>query len=232
MSQPEDFSEDLFVQRVAGAAETVRRMRAYLFTRGVETREFLDACELIRQAATGHPHGEGAVKRAAQTFGMFMAQLNALPDFPPQWTEAERLQWEQQSELLNFDEMLGQAAENFQGTTAAGLAVTAEKLRAEFQAAVQAGKNPAEIMRDFQLMVTAENAEVTQRVKFRNAVLVMHWDELPPEGKDQLLGIIKQWREGEREKTLSALPIEDRRRLEAMEQWRREDWGKSGLIEP
>ena len=239
MSQPEDASEDSFAQRVAGAAETVRRMRAYLFTRGVETREFLRACGVIQQAEAGRPQAEGAVKRAAQTFGIFMAQINALPDFPPPWTDAERRQWELAGDLMNFDDLLGDAAKDFQGTKAEGLALTAEKLRTEFQTAVQAGKNPVEIMQDFQLMVTAEKAEVMRRAKFRNAVLVIYWEQLPQEkwdemtleGKEQLLKIIKQWREGEREKTFSVLPIEDRRRLEAMEQWGPEDWGKQGTIE-
>ena len=240
MSLPEDFSDDAFAKKVAGAAERVRPYRAYLLTRGVETREFFEACEVIQMAVLGHAQPEGAVRRAAQAFGRFIQQLNALPDFPPNWSEAERRQWALTSALLEFDDMLEKVARDFKGTKGEELALTAEKLRVEFNDLIRAGKNPLEVVRDFQLMVTAEQAEVLRRVKFRSAMLAIYWEQLPQEkwdemtleGKDQLLNLLKQWREGEREKIFSALPIADRRRLEAMEQWKPEDWGQSGPVEP
>jgi hypothetical protein len=240
MNEPEDFSDDLFAQKVAGAAENVRRMRAYLLSRGVDATEFLEACDLVQAAAAGRPQAEGAVSRAVKTVTAFVARLNELPDFPPPWSEEERKAWELTSDLLTCDELLAKSAEVFQGTKSEEFALTAKALRAQFNELIREGKNPLEVMRDFQLMLSAESGEVMRRVKFRTAMLAIYWEQLPQEkwdemsleGKDQLLEILKQWREGEREKTMSSLPIADRRRLEAMEQWGPEDWGKSGPVEP
>jgi hypothetical protein len=95
-------------------------------------------------------------------------------------------------------------------------------------------------MRDFQLSLTAEYAEVERRVKFRNAALSIYWeqmpqekwDELEPEAKGRLLDLVAQWRTTFRKEYLESLPIADRRRLEAMEHFKPEDWQKPGVFEP
>lgn len=240
MSQPEDFSADAFLQRITSAANLVRPYRAYLLTRGLDTREFFAACTLMQATAAGSSAEVEALPRAAKLFGTFIQQLGTLPDFPPSWTEEERRQWELTGNLLEFDVMLEDVAKDFQGTKSEGLAQTAVKLREEFKAAVQAGKNPKEIIEDFHLMMSAEMGETMRRVKFRGAALLIYWEQMPQEKwdeltlekKEELLNMLKQWRAGERERIFSSLPIEDRRRLEALEQRRPEDWGQGGMIEP
>ncbi len=240
MSQPEDFSAEAFLQRITSAANLVRPYRAYLLTRGMDTREFFAACDLMQAAAAGQTREADAVNRAAKLFGAFIQQLKTLEDFPPNWTPEERRQWELTSDLLEFDVMLEDAAKDFQGTKSEGLAQTAVKLREEFKAAVQAGKNPKEIIEDFHLMMSAEMGETMRRVKFRGAALLIYWDQMPEEKWDeltlekqeQLVTMLKQWREGERERIFSSLPIADRRRLEALEQRKPEDWDQGGMMEP
>jgi hypothetical protein len=57
------------------------------------------------------------------------------------------------------------------------------------------------------------------------------WDSMDTEARTQLFDVLKRWRE-ERGKILSELPIEDRRRLEAMEYFSPEDWEKPGVTDP
>ena len=99
-----------------------------------------------------------------------------------------------------------------------------------------AGRLATDALDDIKLTIGVFLAELDRRDLFCRARWGLfwevappeRWDALPPERREQFTRDLAEWRK-EREKVLGGLPIEDRRRLEAL---RYEDFEKEGACEP
>jgi hypothetical protein len=85
------------------------------------------------------------------------------------------------------------------------------------------GRLNHDALQDMQLAASAEMAELQRRINCREAACLLYWEQWPPErwakaspeDRKTVEGALAQWRE-KKEEILGTLPLEDRRRLEAM----------------
>ena len=116
--------------------------------------------------------------------------------------------------------------------TAADLEASAARLRT----ALAAGTMDYHALADLKLTVVTQLAELDRRDNFWKAKRGLYWERWPPERwatlspeeRLELEGMLEHWRQ-EREKVLGALPLEDRRRLEAASY---EDFDRPGACDP
>lgn len=115
-------------------------------------------------------------------------------------------------------------------------AVEIEGAVARIRAGLEEGRLDKEAMQDMQLAAAGQMAEIERRLRFREAACALYWEQWPPERwaklspeeRLKLEGVLEAWRR-DKEKVLGVLPLEDRRRLEAM---RYEDFDKPGACDP
>ena len=138
-----------------------------------------------------------------------------------------------------MDELEQAAAEMRTRTNRPDAMRTAAELETELAAARQRlaqGEMPKDELENIALTVSAQMAELSRRSLFRRAALSLYWEKQTPEwwakfSPEQRTGMQEQlanWREN-REELLSELPLEDRRRLEAMTL---EDFERPGATDP
>ncbi len=107
---------------------------------------------------------------------------------------------------------------------------------AKFRAGLEDGRLDREAFQDMQLAMAVQLAEVDRRILFRTVATHLYWESWPPERwaklspeeRTKVEVALAKWRP-EKEDQLGRLPLEDRRRLEAM---RYEDFDDPGALEP
>ena len=105
-------------------------------------------------------------------------------------------------------------------------------LRERLEATIRKAEDVGPVLEDFELFWTGEQAELDRRMTMHTATLLIYWEQMPQvkwDGLDskaraELFELLRRWRNGERETYLGKLPLEDRRKLEAMERRAPEDW--------
>jgi hypothetical protein len=240
---PDDSEREPLTPKVAHMMQLMRQFYGYLITRDVDARPFIKACQVIIDADQGRAMSQEATDAALKTFHEFLDRLKALPDFPPQWSEEETKQWFAAGELLSFDLGTAELAEGMKDSRSAPFVPELNAMRDRIFEMLRRGENPREEFENLHLSLTAEMGEVRRRRDFTTAVMNIYWesmpqekwDELTPEARGQLTDMLAQWRGEFREELLGSLPLEDRRRLEAMEQFTPEEWdraGKEGKFKP
>jgi hypothetical protein len=167
-------------------------------------------------------------------------KLQELPNYPPDWSLQEREGWKLLGDALLLDDIVGDWDKWVENLPRPRLTKSLPLLRARMEQLTIDAK-PAEAgSTDWFLPVRVELAEFGRRVHFQKLTLVLYWEQASQEewqalsetARDNVLSLLKHFDAELRKKILEEIPIADRRRLEAMEQWTPEDWAKAGLIEP
>ena len=233
-------SLDEIRRRTGVTIARVRTCRYYLWTRGVDAKEFLQACEDMDKVLAGGPMPEGGMERILAVIGDFTERLKKLPDFPPQWSEKEAAIWAGLSALMELEEdthaRIGGPGD---GSPRDARRDSLAALRERLQQALQNPGDAQEVLEDLRLETLTQKGELDRRQKFTVACTAIYWEQMPQEKWDSMdsatrgrfIELLGMWR-AERENILSELPIADRRRLEAMEHFGPEDWKKPGVCRP
>ena len=188
---------------------------------GWEVDEFLADAERFIAALEGRGEEEFDVPG-------FLARLT---DFVEEVKQVDHLQKQAEAvatvaAIPGMIDDMEKAAAHFREHGGAMEAQTARDLDAAVTAArerMALGELPAEELGDITLTLSSQMAELERRILFRSIILALYWEKQTPEWWAQLpekarvdLGkVVARWQE-EREELLGKLPIEDRRRLEAM----------------
>jgi cytochrome c556 len=220
----------------------LRQMREELAPRveelrekGFEVEELLEDCD--RMCAFLEGKGERGFDEHA-----FIARLKA---FAEETEQAAHLQQQAEAigDVMALPELMDQldqvAAAMRTRTNRPDQARTAAELEEQLTAArrrLEEGEMPKNELENIALTVTAQKAELNRRRLFRSAALVLYWEKQTPEwwaqfSPEQRAGMeerLADWREN-REELLGELPLEDRRRLEAMTL---EDFERPGATDP
>ncbi len=201
---------------------------------GFDVDGFLRDCD--RMSAL--PDGGGEPGFDAQSF---LARLTA---FTKEFKQVAHLQ--QQAELVGAvaalpgaAELLAEAAAIMRahgGPVELRTAVELEAQAGEARRRLEGGGVPCEEIENASLALAAQMAELNRRNLFRTAAAAFYWERqtpewwarLSPEARASLDALLGQWR-AQREGVLGELPLEDRRRLEAMTL---EDFDRPGACDP
>jgi hypothetical protein len=205
----------------AALAETLRQQ-------GLEVDGFLADCDEFIAVLEGRHEGAFDVQE-------FMRRLHA---FNEEADEFMHIQAQVKAvELVhNLHDLLPQVekvaaefrerGEPFDLQTAAEI----EDALVRIRAGLAAGRLDHDALQDMHLAASAEMAELQRRINCREAACLLYWEQWPPERwaqaspeeRQAIEDALAQWRP-KKEAILGALPLEDRRRLEAM---RYEDFKK------
>jgi hypothetical protein len=201
---------------------------------GLEVDALLEDCDRM----TALLNGCGEPGFNAQTF---LARLTAVCD---EFNQTKHLQKQAEAigavaALPGTVELLTRAADIMRAHGGPGELRTAAELEAQAAEArqrMERGEAPLEEIESASLALMAQLAELNRRTLFRRAAVALYWEKqtpewwarLSPEARGDLEGLLEQWR-AQREGILSELPLEDRRRLEAMTL---EDFDRPGACDP
>jgi hypothetical protein len=236
MSEPLDDNpdDDSFQTQIDAFREEVALRAEVLREYGLEVDAFLEDCDRMTAFLDGH--GEPGFD--AETF---IARLRAFTD---EFNQTVHLQ--KQAKLIEtvaavpgVVEMLGQAAERMRahgGPMELRTAADLEAQAAEARQRMERGEMPLDEIQNASLTLAAQLGELNRRNLFRSAALALYWEKqspewwarLSPKQRASLEDAVEQWR-AQREEVLSQLPLEDRRRLEAMTL---EDFDRPGACDP
>ncbi|MGB8170234.1 MAG: hypothetical protein WCF18_22220 [Chthoniobacteraceae bacterium] len=211
-------------------APRLEELRAH----GCDVDAFLEDCDRMSALLEGRKQPGFNVKA-------FIARLTAFTD---EFKQTEHLH--RQAELVgavaalpSAVQLLGEAAAIMRAHGGPGELRTAAELEAQATAVrerLEECKLPMGELADASLTLAAQIAELNRRNLFRTAAAALYWEkqtpewwaQLSPEARVRLKELTTHWRE-RREEVLGALPLEDRRRLEAMTL---EDFNRPGACEP
>lgn len=223
------------IEKVTKMAGSFRQFRYYVLLHGLDPREFLEACDAILGRGGPTPVSEAAgadASKLVEIITSFAQKVTALPDFPTEQDPSRARGWFMACGLFNMmlDPASPQSVDDSSERDVARAA--AREFYRRLEAAVQRGEDVAPIFEDLELFLATETGAVERRLKMFMARIMIYgqqmpqakWDALDAKQKLELYELFQQWRGEHREEFLSTLPIEDRRKLEAMEQWGPEDW--------
>ncbi len=228
-------------EEIEAMLERMRRMREEygahaerLRESGLEVDGFLADCDEFIAVLEGRHEGEFDVEAFQRRLKAFIEETKEFMHIQRQVKAAELA-----GDLHSLPEMMEGVIADLRKHGGAGelrAAAEIEASLAKFQSALAEGRVDKEALADIMLAAAVQKAEMARRLKFRSVGLYLYWESWPPErwaalpGEEQakLQGFLAQWRE-EKEKVLGELPLEDRRRLEAM---RYEDFDQPGALEP
>ena len=201
---------------------------------GFEVGEFLEDCERLTAVLENRSAEPFDVKAFIARLCALVDETNAAKDLHE---EAEKVKVMSSlpgilEEVEEQVAMLRGHGGKMEARTAADLEASVAHIREE----LAAGRMDADAVMDMKLTTDAQLAELSRRNSFRSAKCGLWWEKWPPERwaklspeeRLKLEDMLADWRR-EREKILGSLPIEDRRRLEAL---RYEDFDKPGACEP
>jgi hypothetical protein len=231
----DDQNNDELRRPIREMAARVREWRFYLMTRGLDAKEFLDASAALEKVLDGDAPAEGVVERFTKTIDDFVVKLGALADYPPKFSREEKIKWITASRVFELEEGMNKMVSDLAGTPDDPRLAVAKEFRKRLSEAVRGAGDFREVMEDLYLWMNTELGDVNRRIRFRNAAVAMYWEQMPqekwdslsPDDRAKLFELLELWRK-ERESLLGELPIADRRRLEAMEHYRPEDWENPG----
>jgi len=225
---PEPHAELLAKMRATHAEFSARAEE--LRAQGMEVERFLRDCEEFIAALEGRWEGEFDVVA-------YMARLTAFVEEAKEYAHLQEqakavgivaafpgmMEW-----LEEHSAKLRTHGGRMEQDSAEQLAAAVARMREE----LAAGKLSAEALGDAMLTLESQQAELNRRMKLRTAACFLYWEKWPPERwarlspeeKLEMEGILAKWKVG-REEVLGVLPLEDRRRLEAMSY---EDFDKPG----
>lgn len=219
MSEPSDY--EFLKARIRALREEVAPRLKALREQGFEVDSFLEDCDRMTAFIDGH--GEPGFD--ADTFA------DRMTAYIKEYQETMHLH--QQAEVVRAVEslpgtveMLMEAASSLRAHGGPGevrMAAEMEANVAEMRRRLDAGEVPLDEIQSASLLLNAQTAELNRRSLIRNAATMLYWEKqtpewwarLSPEKRATVEGLLEQWRV-ERESILSELPLEDRRRLEAM----------------
>ena len=224
-------SNEELLQHTRELRDKLRPQAAHLREMGIEADSFLEDCDRLIAFLEGRSEEWVDV---AQFLEKLTAFGNEMREFAEIQRQAQRI-----NAVASIPSMLD-AVENLASRLSnPDDARTAALLKASVEAArerLARGEVPLAEMEDLSLSTQAQKAEMSRRSQFRAAALALFWESRPPEwwakltdeARNELEKLLVSWR-AEREKILGELPIEDRRRLEAL---RPEDFDKPDAFKP
>jgi hypothetical protein len=215
-------------ERIASKLEEAREQ-------GLDLEPLLKDCDRMRALL----EGEGEPGFDVQTF---VARVEASMEEIEQAAHL-RQQAEAIGDLMGLPAMIEQleqrAAEMRKQSSRAEQSQTAAEIEEQLAAArrqLEQGELPVDEMENVNLTLVARMAEIKRRMLFRSAAASLYWEkqtpewwaQRSPEQRASMEGLVARWRES-REEILGELPLEDRRRLEAMTL---EDFDRPGACDP
>jgi hypothetical protein len=228
-------------EQIEAMLRRIREMRKFYGDRaealrehGLEVDAFLGDCDEFIAAMEGRHEGEFDLKDFLRRVGEFKDEAEEFVHIQQQVQAAEGA-YEWQDMLPQLEKMAAEYRERGEPMDL----LTAEEMEAalgRIRAGLAGGKPDKDALHDLELAALAEMAELQRRIHFREAACLLYWEQWPPErwartpaeDRKTIAGALEQWRE-KREEILGALPLEDRRRLEAL---RYEDFDQPGACDP
>lgn len=228
---PESMSSEELLRRLRGFCDKLRPCAANLRELGMDVDTFLEACERLIAFLEGRSDEGEDVPGVIEKINAFHNEMRGFYEIMRQ---AERINL-----VVSIPGLVDEVEEISRGMTHPDDARTAAALRASVEAARQRlarGEVPVEELQDISISTHAQTGELRRRNHFRVAAVALFWESRPPEWwakltaaeRQELEELLASWR-ADREKILGELPIEDRRRLEAL---RPEDFDKPGALDP
>lgn len=201
---------------------------------GFEIEEFLNLCgEMAAKLESGNVDW-AEVRPMMKTFEAMADEMLATTRLHRQ-ADAVKARTQLPMKLAEMDDM----AANLRKHGGAMEVRSAEEIEASLarvRKGLEEGKVDQDELQNLQLTVGAQLAEVERRERFREAMRALFWELCPEERRAQFtaeqranLDKVVEWWRREKEQVLGSLPLEDRRRLEAM---RYEDFDKPGATDP
>jgi hypothetical protein len=201
---------------------------------GLEVDGFLGDCDEFIAVLEGRHEGEFDLKDFLRRVGEFQEEADEFVNIQKQVRDVEEA-----CELHELLPEMGKIAAELRERGLPTESRTAEEIEdamARIRAGLAEGRPDKDALLDIQLTGEAQLAEFQRRRHFREAACLLYWEKWPPERwtelspkeRKKLEDLLEQWRT-EKERVLGALPLEDRRRLEAM---RYEDFDKPGACDP
>jgi len=231
-SDPEKIEPML--RRIRGARELYSSYAEALREQGLDVDGFLADCDEFIAVLEGRHEGDFDVQDFLRRLNAFTEEAKEFMHIQEQ-VKAVEVAGELHDVLPDMEKMAAEYRERGEPMHLRTAAEIEEAL-ARIRAGLAKGKLDQDALQDMSLALSAEMAELQRRIYFRNAVHALSWElapperwaKLSPEQKRQTEDLLATWREA-REEVLGALPLEDRRRLEAL---RYEDFDKPGACEP
>ena len=231
-SDPEDI--DAMLRRMRATREHYAAMAERLREHGLEVDSFLAGCDEFIAALEGRHEGEFDVKDFIRRLNAFKEEAEGFVHIQEQ-VKAVEIVHDLHDLLPEMEKMAAELRERGEPMALRSAAAIEDAL-ARIHAGLAEGRLDKDALQDMQLTASAEMAELQRRIHFRTAVCLLYWEKWPPErwaqaspeDRKTIEGALEQWRE-KREEILGALPLEDRRRLEAM---RYDDFDKPGAGDP
>jgi hypothetical protein len=227
----ESMSNEELLRHTRELRDKLRPCAAYLHEMGMEAEPFLEDCDRLVAFLEGRSEAWVDVSQFLEKMQAFHKEMREFAEIQRQ---AERINAVASipSVLDAVEDLASRLSNPDDERTAALLKASVEAARKR----LACGEEPLEEMQDISLSANAQAGEVSRRNQFRTAALALFWESRPPEwwakltdeARKELEELLVSWR-AEREKILDEMPIEDRRRLEAL---RPEDFDKPGALEP
>jgi hypothetical protein len=227
----ESMSNEELLGHVRELRDKLRPRAAHLRELGLEVDSFLEECGRLIAFLEGRSDEWVDIAKFVEKMAAFHGEMRALAALERQAERAKAV-GSIPSMLEAMDDLANRLRNPSDAHTAASLKAAVEAARQR----LARGEVPLEEMEELSLSSQAQAAELRRRNHFRMAVLALFWESRSPEWwasltapqRKNLEELLVSWR-AERERILSELPIEDRRRLEAL---RPEDFDKPGQLEP
>lgn len=227
----ESTANEALLHRTRVVRDKLKPFAAHWRERGLEVDAVLVACDRLIAFLEGRSEEWVEVGAFLEKVQAFSQELTALANLERQAQRAEA--------VGSIPGMLDDAEELASSLSHPNDARTGTTLMASAQAArerLTRGEVPREELEEILLCTHAQAAELSRRNHFRAAALALFWESRPPEWwaqltpreRKELEDLLGTWR-AQRERILGELPIEDRRRLEAL---RPEDFDTPGKLEP
>ena len=222
------------LRQIRAAREEYAAHAEALREHGLEVDGFLEDCDGFIAVLEGRHDGEYDVDAFLRGLGAFTEEAKEFVHIQQQLKDVEAA-----CDLHELLPGMAEMAAEFRGRGEPmdlRTAVEIEDALARIHVGLAEGKLDKDALEDMRLTTSAEIAEVQRRIHFREAACLLYWEQWPPErwaktspeDRKTIEGALKQWRD-KREEVLGVLPLEDRRRLEAL---RYEDFDKPGACDP
>lgn len=231
-TDPEDIEAVLRQMRATREeyAVVAERLREH----GLEVDGFLADCDEFIAVLEGRHEGEFDVQDFLRRLKAFKEEAGEFAHIQQQ-VKAVEVVHDLHDLLPEMEKMAAEFRERGEPMDLRS-AAEIEGALARIHAGLAEGKLDKDALEDMRLTTSAEMAEVQRRIHFREAACLLYWEKWPPErwakaspeDRKTIEGALEQWRT-KRKEVLGALPLEDRRRLEAL---RHEDFDKPGACDP
>jgi hypothetical protein len=239
----EEFSEEEWKQveeTLLLSLGVMQAMQAYLYTKGLDVRPAMAAAKRVLDHLDGETREPEALVEDLKLVTELEERLQKTPGYPPTWTDLERERWKLMGDAWSVDTTVRQWDVWVENLARPRLKQTLPELEQRL-IKMAVDLTPEEFAgEEWMLPLRVELTEFMRRVYFQQVVVALYWEqasqhewqELSEVARDNVLDLLKHVDKEYRQELMGEMPIADRRRLEAMEQWTTEEWAKADLIEP